>query len=356
VYNQYSTTISRLANPNLNWERTYHFNAGVDLRIFDNLINGAFEFYSSESNAVSRVTVGEHYVVTVNVPINGTHIINEGFEATVHLNPPIRSKDFNLTVSMNFSKNWNRVAKIRETLDYNINTTSYLNCQTDRILEKGYAVGDFWAYDFQGLDSNGTPLFNRINYNTTDEELSYLDFLVYAGSRLPSITSGITFRLSYKSFVLNTQFAAILGQTQMLPTPFTDQLAFGYLPDPDVNLSWELNNRWRYIGDEQWTVVPRVGLSGSPVDPSGMTNSLITMWDSSSIRRVNGNYLRCKNIQLSWFAPKKILEGLGIQRLGVSLSTTDVFVLKSRKFKGMDPETGTSVTPRSFTFGLDIGF
>src|SRR5690606_20499140 len=44
-----STPSSRLPNPNLQWETTTTLNAGVDFRLFNNLFEGTFEYYKSNT-------------------------------------------------------------------------------------------------------------------------------------------------------------------------------------------------------------------------------------------------------------------------------------------------------------------
>ena len=51
VFNEYSSSIARIPNPNLSWERTRTWNFGVDLELFQK-VSVVFEYYTRRSNAI----------------------------------------------------------------------------------------------------------------------------------------------------------------------------------------------------------------------------------------------------------------------------------------------------------------
>ena len=85
------------------------------------------------------------------------------------------------------------------------------------------------------------------------------------------------------------------------------------------------------------------------------------MYDQSDHRVVSGNYLKCSNISFSYDFPIQKLEKWGISMLTVSLSTTNLFDIKSKRLKGQTPiQSGFSDTQLSerptWSFSLSVSF
>ena len=79
------------------------------------------------------------------MPINGGNMSNQGLEVSVGFTP-VRTKDFVWNVSVNTSKNFNKVkSDINENENWKAAVGGNLN-------KKGYAVSSFWAFDFKGLN------------------------------------------------------------------------------------------------------------------------------------------------------------------------------------------------------------
>lgn len=354
-YGQYYTQISQLSNPNLKWEKTRSWNAGLDLGLLRNKISATFSYYGRNSDPVSNGKATPEAGTKKEIPVNGTHITNHGLEGTININA-IDKKDWSFVVNVNLSKNWNKVTKIVMNESEPVNTGHYITGQTNRLLEEDYAIGSFWAYSFAGLDpSTGYPTFNNMGEGASKE---YMDFLVYAGNRNPSITGGINLRLRYKNFSLSSQFAAILGAKTFLRNPY-ERFISGQIPTPYYNLSKELTERWMQPGDDAYTNIPSLYLGStaiSKLDPTGQTKSIYEMWANSDARIVDASFFRCRQISLSWYVNPVFLKTVGVRNMSLSATVNNIFVIASDKFHGMDPELGTSALPKTFSFGLNIGF
>lgn len=358
-YNQFVSDIASkgLPNPFLDWERTKTWNWGTNIGLFKDKVTFDIDGYLRNSKPLSLHPLTPEYG-GYKIAKSGAQIQNSGIEVTARFNP-IAKKDIKLGVSVNFSKNWNSVKSARKDDSQSITTASYLTGNTTNdgiVLEEGYSVNGFWVYDFDRLDpETGYPLFNKLD--VTDFN-SIADLLTYAGSKEPLMSAGININFSYKQFSLNTGLSATLGGKTLLPDPYFNFYK-GTLPGADVNLNKELNNRWRQPGDEAITNIPGLFTGGniSVKDPSGFTGfDMYQMWARSDARLVSKSFLRCRQIALSWRAPYSLINTLGVSSLAVTGTVSNIFTIASSKYKGMDPETGTSIMPRSFSLGLNVSF
>jgi tonB-linked outer membrane protein, susC/ragA family len=365
-YGDYMSTISRIPNPNLSWERTKTWNFGLDLQLIQ-WITMNLEYYTKRSNNIVNQRIALEYG-REGTEVNGGRIENSGVEYSLNITP-IRNKDWAWTIGLNSSKNWNK-AKTRSISG--ITLRDYLSGATDRVLKEGYAVSSFWSFGFKGVNpNNGSPEFNLIyeqdeagNYvrdEKTNElilrEISdYTDLLVYSGKNEPDFTGGLTTRLRWKDLTFGANFSLLLGAKKRLPNPYS---ASGNIPLSGVNLSKDLLKRWKAPGDEKYTNIPGVY--------SGRVENLLTlqdegrynvydMWGQSDIMVVNADFLRCQQMSLTWNMNEKWCARIGVKSLSLNAIINNVFVIADKKFHGFDPELGNSVQPKTYSVGVTVGF
>ena len=72
----------------------------------------------------------------------------------------------------------------------------------------------------------------------------------------------------------------------------------------------------------------------------------------------NGSFLKLRNIQLGYNAPKTFAQKMKMERLRFYLSAQNVFTIKSKEFTGVDPENANYgyPIPMNITFGINVGF
>lgn len=365
-YGDYMSTISRIPNPNLSWERTKTWNFGLDVQLVQ-WITMNVEYYTKRSNNIVNQPIALEYGRD-GTEVNGGRINNSGVEYTLNITP-IRTKDWAWTLGFNSSKNWNK-AKTRSVSE--ITMRDYLSGSSDKVLKEGYAVSSFWSFDFKGVNpDNGLPEFNLIyeqdaegNY-VRDEKTNdlifrnvsaYTDNLVYSGKNEPDFTGGLTTRLRWKGLTFGANFSLLLGAKKRLPNPYS---ASGNIPLSNVNLSKELLRRWKKPGDEKHTNIPGVY--------SGRIENLLTlgreerfnvydMWGQSDIRVVSADFFRCQQMSLTWNVNEKWCTRMGVKSLSLNAVMNNVFVIADKKFHGFDPELGDSVQPKTYSVGVTVGF
>jgi hypothetical protein len=54
--------------------------------------------------------------------------------------------------------------------------------------------------------------------------------------------------------------------------------------------------------------------------------------------------------------PESLCSKFKATSLSVSATVNNLFVIASSRWNGFDPETGSSTQPRTYSFGLSVGF
>ncbi len=347
---QYYLSVVSLPYPDLGWEKTRDWNLGVDFSFFDGRLSAGFNYYSKRSKVLSSQDVAAEYGVP-SAYIDGTVMKNYGYEFIIS-GTPIRTKDWTWSLSFNTSRDYNRVEN-----NELINTPSdYLSGSA---IVEGKPYGTIFAYDFAGLDpENGRPIFNGLEKEETP--VDFKDYLVEAGCIEPDIAGGISTSLRYKNFHLRAQFAMSLGAQAYLPNYFASSGA----PRPEENVPVYMLDRWRQPGDELLTDIPSIP-AGNPnnLDVTlnyGKTNywtSLYDMYNQSTARIADTDFIRCRSISLQYDFEKEFLSRLGIRNAYVTASLTNPFFIAfDKKWDGRDPETSSWPARRSLSLSLNLTF
>ena len=111
-----------MPNPNLSWEKTEQWNAGIDFGFLNNRITGSLDYYYRETNdLISRIPVPAGSNLTNEIYTNVGRLRNEGIEFNIQAKV-IDNKDFTWDLGMNVAWNSNKITKLNksESADYYI--------------------------------------------------------------------------------------------------------------------------------------------------------------------------------------------------------------------------------------------
>ncbi len=350
-FHQYYLTIKSLPYPDLGWERTRDWNAGVSFSFFKGRLSADFNYYDKYSSVLSSHDIPVEYG-DLNAYIDGSIMKNRGYEFIISATP-VRTKDWTWSLSFNTSREHN-------TVENNNRINSPEDYLTGAAIVPGESYGTFWAFDFTGLDhETGHPTFN--NMDETPED--FREFLVKAGCTEPDIYGGINTSLRYKNLHLRAAFAISLGAQGWLPSYY----ATSGMPRPEVNVPRYMFDRWREPGDELYTDIPAI--------PEGNTNatyvtlyygddgtsqyntSIYTMYNQSTARIANTDFIRCRSISLQYDLPKDFVNRIGMINAYVTATLTNPFVVAfDKRWEGRDPETMSWPTRRTFSISLNLSF
>lgn len=352
--------INMLGNSNLTYEKKHELNVGVAAGFVNNRINIELDAYwRNNFDLLGRTNTtgagGEIWKYA-----NIADMKSNGVEFTLSTRN-IEAKNFRWTTDLTFS--WSEQKITNLTTDANIMD---LVAGTGYNLE-GYAPYSLFSIPFTGLDSEGFPVFelggetitkenySTIDFQTTDEEL--MKTLKYEGPTDPVYTGGFGNTFTWKNLRLNVFMTYGFGNVIRLNPVFRHEYSDFYA------MSNEFKNRWTVSGDEAHTDVPVIASSRQlQVYGSTEIRTGYNAYNYSSARVAKGDFIRMKEISLTYQFPKALISKAKFDNLSLKLQVTNPFLIYADKsLGGQDPEyymSGGVSSPlaRQFTFTLKFGF
>lgn len=380
ISEEYSSTLYKVPNDHLKWEKTQSYNLGINLVVLKGLLDVTLEGYKK---------TGKNMIVTKEitstngasrVAINRGSLRNKGWELSVGLKP-LNRKDYGISLSFNTSKVYNKVTNADKEQH-----TTYTNYVNGSVITNGKPVNTFYSYQFDKLDANGYPTFKNYNEQYLEDgdghkkgdfiissyDEAYARAFVAMGSREPDLSGGLSADFRYKRFSLSSTFAFNLGHKVRLNNLY---VANQTLPYPQQNMSTEYVNRWRKPGDEDRTNIPRLSddalrigewndayMKVYPQDLKyPVAASLWEMYNYSDLRTVSSSFLRCTNLSLNYRFPEEWCKRLFLNSLNLGFSVSNLFVIKDKALKGRDPEQislgARSIPPQqTYSMRLSLNF
>lgn len=347
--------ISGLENSELTWEKLYETNLGADLSFFDNRIDLTVDVYKRKIfdliGTVTTSAIGGQFRKVGNYG----EMSGKGIEVTIG-GTPVRNDKFRYRTSFNFALNKNKITE----LEVNPNAWTLIRAEGGPLVD--HPQRGLFSVKFDGLDPlYGYPTFTsqtgEKNMTRVDFQSTTIDYLQYHGPVDPIFTGGFYNQLGYKDFTLSFLFNFSFGNYVRLQPTFTPSLS------DDVAITKDLVNRWMKIGDHEFTNIPAIlDPLVSEVFMSDDPRYSYYAYNYSGERVAKGDFIRLKNISLSYRIPKVIYERLKMRSLEVALVGNNVALLYSdKKLNGADPEFfgngGVALPiPKQYTFSLKVGF
>ena len=181
-----------LGNPNLRPEINTSFEAGVDLRFFNDRIGLDFTYYNSEAkDIILSVPVAGSSGFNSQV-VNAGILTNKGIEAVLRINP-VRTNDFNWDFTANFARNKNTVEQLAEGID-NVFLGGFTGAQTRAVAGQPY--GSIFGFGFY-RDADGNRVIGQDGFPVLDPTERAFE------SAQPDFTLGILNSFSYKGLTLS---------------------------------------------------------------------------------------------------------------------------------------------------------
>ncbi|MDR0765841.1 MAG: SusC/RagA family TonB-linked outer membrane protein [Odoribacteraceae bacterium] len=362
LFKQYVLNIKSLPYPDLGWEETNSWNLGVDVTLWNNRLNVTANLYRKVSDVLSsREVIVENGMNSAT--IFGSKMTNRGYDFVVNV-VPVRTKDFTWQFSVNSGL-------ARNTITENDRVNSRDEYISGEAIVNGEAYHTFYSYAYDGLRAtDGRPLFKYPKYegvhigDPLEEEQKteeFLDYLVKSGTTEPDFSGGFSTMLRYKKFSARAQFAFSFGAQGRLPVFYSSAGA----PTPEQNVPRLLKERWQKPGDELKTDIPsiphgsfhRLDVPLPHPGSSPVTISPYTMYNTSDLRVADTDFIRCRNISLSYDVSTELLKKFYMKRLSVSASMSNPFLVAFDKdWRGYDPETVGWPARRTTSLSINMTF
>lgn len=332
-----------LANPDLTWETTSQYNAGIDLGFLEDRINFTVDVYDKNiSNLLLNVEIGPSTGFS-RFFANQGDLNNKGIEFA--LSGDIINKDeFRWSVFGNISFNKNTIKNLgipeasfgTETysafLGRQISGGSYFKT-TANIFIEGEAPGLFYGFATNGIISNQEQLDNAPSFRGIAPQLGDILLVDYDGDNditdvdktiigdpNPDFNFGFGTSIEYKRISLSAFFNGVQGND----IANGNLLREGYAANTPRNIRVEAyENAWR--PDNLDGTYPRVGYE--LVDDTAFTDRIIE----------DGSYIRLSNISLGYDIPTKGFKH--IDHAYLSISGQNLWLLTN--YSGFDPEVNS---------------
>ncbi|WP_233519874.1 SusC/RagA family TonB-linked outer membrane protein, partial [Bacteroides sp. OM08-11] len=350
--NESGLQIYDLENSELTYEKKHELNIGAEIGFLNNRINLSADWYKRNNydliGVINTMGVGGQIMKYANVASMKSH----GVELTLSTRN-IVTKDFKWNTDFIFSKTKNEVTDLESTarvIDM-ITGTGFTMA--------GYPVRSLFSMDFQGLNEEGLPTFINEKGELTVSDIDFQErdnkgHLVYEGPTDPTITGSFGNVFSYKNFKLNVFMTYSFGNVIRLDPVFSNRYS-----DLDA-MPKEFKNRWTVAGDENTTNIPVIADKRMNNNDNYLRYAY-NAYNYSTARVAKGDFIRMKEISLSYDFPKNWLKPLKVSDLSLKLQATNLFLIYADdKLNGQDPEfynTGgvAAPVPRQFTLTVRLG-
>ena len=387
-----------IANPDLGWEAAEQYNLGLDLGLFNERISLALDFYQKDSrNLLLQVPVPSYLggtewndVQTPMVNIGKTR--NKGVDITLNT-VNIESKNFTWNTNLTFSLNRNEVLALNDDTQKLYGKVDWWSeFQSATVTMVGQPIGVFYGYVAERLFTSKEDILNsavQVNDPTVNVEAGERPRNLY-NQNTGVYVGDIKFKDLNKDGVIDDADQQVIGD----PNPdftfgFTNTFRYkGF--DLGITLTgaygFDILNYARFrtegmtsIWDNQANKVTeraQVGKDGNGEAYLINTSTMVPRPSTNDFNRNNrmstrfiedGSYLRIQNISIGYNLPASLVRKISLQSLRVYVNAQNLYTFTS--YSGYDPEIGAYnqssmlqnidrgryPTPRSITFGLNIG-
>lgn len=317
----YLPVYARGYNPDLTWETTTSWNAGLDFGFLNNRITGSIEYYKRKTTdllAYVAVPAGSSTTNLLNRNIGSLE--NYGVEFNIAAKP-IVTNDFTWTLSYNVGWNHNEITELTTgASQLKTGGISGGNGNTVQIHAEGHPASSFYLFQ-QVYDESGAPLEGVYVDQNGDGQIDDSDKIINK-SPDPKVTMTFGSQFRYKKWDLGFNIRASIGNyvyNNVLSTKavYNDLFTYG------------LNN---VVENDYYFEQPRY---------------------MSDYYLRNASFVRCDNITLGYTWDNLLNDKLRLRLFG---AVQNPFVIT--KYKGVDPEVfggiDNSVYPRATTYSLGL--
>lgn len=321
-----------IANPDLKWERTLNYNAGVDVNLFHNRLDLTFDYYKKiTDNLLLDVTKAPSIGVST-AKENLGKVDNTGLELRTRV-IAIRNQNWDWTLSLTASHNSNKIKKISNALKAENEKQNAEKSRTPRPLyEEGESMSAIKVVKSGGID----PATGQEIYIGKDGKPTFIydynDKIVYGDSD-PKLYGVFSSYLTYKGVSLNVMFDYKLKSTIYNQTLVTRVEG----ADPHNNADQRVfDSRWKNIGD--YTKYKDIADQSTPEQTSRFIEDEYT-WSMRSL-------------SVAYDFPASIYGRLYLSRLRIEFMTNDLFRVSTvKQERGFDYPFA-----RSFQFNISATF
>ena len=340
---------SQTANPNLKWETTIQYNAGVDFSLFKNRLTGSLDAYIKD---VKDMLITPAYLGSMGEGgaswLNGPSLRNWGMEFQIGWRDELAcGLGYRASLNMDFFRN--KVTYLPATT-----TGSYAHTTKENLVQAKQPYGSIVGYVFDGIFQNQDEVLAYGQDNARVGGMKYADLngdgkitpddQTWIFNPVPDFSFGLNVELTYKNFDFQMFWQGVIGQDVYNNQKFQND--FWSVTDAGSNKGVRVLDGW----------LPNV--NSSSTIPMLTTNNRGDEGRTSSYFVENGSYAKLRTLQLGYNLPAKVLGKLRMSRARVYVSGQNLLTIKSNSLTCTDPENPNWAypIPTSVSFGLQLDF
>ncbi len=298
------------AAPDVTWEKSNNFNAGVESRFFDRFSVNADFFIKETKDMIYYRALAPSQGNPASQLVNDMDMKNIGVEFEVSADI-LKLKNFHWDVTLNGTAYKNKITK----LPSNEPDEGYASGNYWR--RKGGSLYDFYMYEWRGVDrETGEPLFTGKEDGTLVHEAANAKMIQTGKSSIPDIYGGVSTSMSFFGVDFSAQFAYQLGGWT-LDSNYQSLMSAG-----SAGTNWHKDIFRRWTPQNVDTDVPRV--QNRSQEASQTSTRFLT----------KASYVSLKNVTLGYTFPKTLTQKVRISNLRVYVSGDNLWYISKRR--GLD--------------------
>ncbi|HSJ69998.1 MAG TPA: TonB-dependent receptor [Anditalea sp.] len=353
----------QLGNPDLKWETTQQTDIGIDIGLFNGRLTVIADYYYKLTTDLLFARPIPTQSGFGSFQSNVGSVENRGFEFTLSTVNIDRPGGLSWRSDLNLSFNRNKILELYQNED-----TFYGFGGNSLVLREGHPIGTFFGLIADGVFATEADVpEERRAFGIRAGDMNYRDIngdgvitdddLTIIGNAQPLFFGGFTNTLNYRGFDMQLFMQFSYGnEIWNAAGSFQDGMFANFFDDNNRAI---VNNRWRSEENPGDGMTPR-----ATVNVSNNRNN-----QSNTTRFVeDGSYLRVKNLVIGYRLPQSVLERVKMRSVRFYAQAQNLLTFTN--YSGFDPEVnfaGTSNTtigvdfytfpqPRTFTFGVNVGF
>ena len=297
------------AAPDVTWEKSNNFNAGIESRFFDRLSVNADFFIKETKDMIYYRALAPSQGDPASQLVNDMDMKNIGVEFEVSADL-LKHRNFSWNLTLNGTSYKNKITK----LPSNEPAEGYASGNYWR--RKGGSLYDFYMYEWRGVDSEtGEPLYTGKEEDLVHEAANAK--MVRTGkSSIPDIYGGISTSWTFFGVDLSAQFAYQIGGWT-LDSNYQSLMSAG-----SAGTNWHKDIFRRWTPQNTDTDVPRV------------QNRYQEASQTSTRFLTNASYISLKNVTVGYTFPKTLTQKARISNLRVYVIGDNLWYMSKRR--GLD--------------------
>lgn len=342
----------RLDVPDITWESTHTWDAGIDISMLNSRLDFTADVYYKKTKDMLLAMAIPLFPGYTAPEVNAGDMNTRGWEVKVGWNDRI-GRDWGYGVSFNLSDAKSKMGNLGGKIMYSG------NC----IIREGDEYMAFYGYRADGLYQTADDVANSpslmagvgpgdVRYKdlsgsdgTPDGSIDASHDREVLGSSLPHMVFGGTLYATWKGLRLTMAFNGVGKQKVRLTEDMVRQKSFLAAPEIIMGNYWSVYNT-----PEQNLAAKYPRLNSATADKNN--------YQMSDYWLMDGSFFRMKTINLSYTFPKHIYKAIRLSDLRIYFNVEDPFCIHHYP-KGWDPEVSTSGSnyiARTYTFGLNFSF